>query len=105
MTALKNSVKLSSLKPQIVVAFVIASDIARSLGLDLIVTSANDSKHMTGSKHFVGEALDFRTHDWDDLTKSQFVAKLRACLTSDFDVVFEAANQPNEHLHVEWDPK
>lgn len=105
MTALKSGVKLKALTPQAVVALLVASSIAESMNLDLVVTSANDSSHMAGSKHYSGEALDFRTHDWTDAHKQQFMRLATANLGADFDVILEALGLPNEHLHVEYDAK
>ena len=105
MVALKSSVKLKGLQPQAVVALLIASSIAEDMGLDLVVTSANDGNHMATSKHYSGEALDCRTHDWADEAKATFIRRVISGLGLYFDVVFEGAGTDNEHLHVEWDPK
>ena len=105
MVALKSSVKLAGLTPQITVALIVASSIAQEMQRDLVVTSANDSKHMAGSKHYSGEALDFRTHDWAKDAKESFVNRLRAALGPNFDVIQEDMGGPNEHCHVEFDPK
>lgn len=105
MTALKGSVKLTGLSPQIVVALIVASSIAEDMGLDLVVTSANDSKHGANSLHYKGAAIDLRTKNMPDPQRGQFVLKVRGCLTPDFDVVFEGEGTDNEHLHVEFDPK
>lgn len=105
MTALKSGVKLAGLQPQMVLGLLIASSIADDMDLDLVVTSANDGKHMVGSKHGTGEAIDLRTHDWPTEVKLRFVEKLRACLTAEFDLLFEDQDGPNEHVHVEFDPK
>ena len=105
MLALKSSVKLKGLQPQMVIGLLIASSIAEDMGLDLVVTSANDGKHMATSKHYSGNALDLRTHDWPTAVKLQFVEKLRGCLTAEYDLLFEDQGGPNEHVHLEFDPK
>jgi hypothetical protein len=105
MIALKSGVKLVGLVPQMAVVLVVASSLVDEMERDLIITSANDSNHMNGSKHYSGEALDFRVHDWAADSKDRFVNRLRGALGSDFDVVLESLGLSNEHLHVEWDPK
>lgn len=72
------------------------------------ITSANDGTHsVSGSLHFVGCALDFRT--WTTRTsQKQIGPKLRAkigallsrTLGPDFDVVTKS-----NHFHIEYQPK
>ena len=112
---LKYSVKLSGLTPQIVLGAVIIADVYTSLDKNAIctITSANDSIHSPKSLHYGREgkytdglcrALDFRTHDFDG-DKQQLLHECKEALGPDFDVVLEAEGSPNEHLHVEYDPK
>lgn len=73
---------------------------------DLVVTSGNDSTHSTHSLHYVNRALDFRARTFAHPgTKRVFMERLRARLGSDYDVILEDENGPNEHFHIEHDPK
>lgn len=65
-----------------------------------VITSWMDGKHINGSKHFSGLALDFRTRILTESEKHRFTQALRDELGRDFDVVLES-----DHLHVEYDPK
>ena len=57
--------------------------------------------HMAGSKHYTGDALDWRRWDADALGVTiAIVEELRYFLGDDYDVVLE----PN-HLHIEYDPE
>ena len=59
--------------------------------LELVVTAGQDGKHMAGSKHYVGLAVDIRFPLRDEI---------RAALGPGWDVVWE-----KDHVHLEWDPK
>jgi len=77
------------------------------------LTSAVDGKHKKGSKHYTGEAVDFRTnHISSREIKLSIVEEIKRRLTEDYDVIFEDnafdsnGNQTRyEHIHIEYDPK
>lgn len=73
----------------------------------LIVTSANDSHaDKPQSLHNKGLAFDARTKDLNAEQKAQVFAQAKKILDPlGFDLVFENQNGPNEHIHVEFDPK
>ena len=99
---LKSGVKLTGLQPQMALAALIVTSVYAPAACT--ITSANDSTHSEGSLHYKGQALDFRTKDYaGDRVKLR--DDVRAALGPDFDVVLEALEQDNEHLHVEYDPK
>ena len=102
----KHGVKLADLKPQMALGAVVVRDVYAALdpNCSCTMTSANDSKHGDGSLHYYGKALDFRTHDFSG-DKARLRAEVKDALGPDFDVVLEGVGTPNEHLHVEWDPK
>src|SRR5262245_27533458 len=100
---LKSGVRLLGLKPEMVVAVIAANDVWKAPGVDLVVTSCIDGTHSRSSAHYTGRAMDFRVHDLPDPQAA--VAKLKAALGDDFDVILEGAGTPNGHCHVEHDPK
>ena len=73
--------------------------IFQKFGVEAVITSGRDGKHMTGSKHYEGKAFDLRTwHVIEELGK-----RLRAYLGKYYDVVVES-----DHIHIELerdDPK
>jgi hypothetical protein len=82
-------------------------------GASCTFTSVNDSKHGIGSLHHCREgkytdglcrAFDVRTKDVT-ANKLYLVQEVKASLGPDFDVVLEDPGGPNEHMHVEHDPK
>lgn len=86
----------------LVAAFINACN---ELGLsgERFVTSGNDSVHAKGSKHYEDRALDFRTHGLTPAQKHDLVRVLKRRLGPDYDVILEAENTPNEHVHAEHD--
>ena len=72
----------------------------------LLVTSANDSQHMTGSRHFSDEALDWRTKGpWKRTPcgpgrkKLRFRKRFAELLGDRFTVMLEGSGKAHEHLH------
>lgn len=64
-----------------------------------IVTSSCEGWHMHGSKHYDGDALDFRVRHVSRHKRPALAEAVSEALGSDFDVVLEV-----DHLHVELDP-
>lgn len=62
--------------------------------------------HGARSLHPAGNALDLGTHQVKDIaTRLAIVRDIQSVLGPQFDVVFEAQGELNEHIHVEFDPK
>jgi len=69
-------------------------------GITPTITSAVDGTHMANSKHYTGDALDWRIWESDAMgVTSDIVSELRYYLGSGYDVVKEA-----DHIHIEYDP-
>lgn len=68
----------------------------------LWVTSANDGRHMQGSRHYTNEAFDLRVRNIRGHVSreaKEWAARLKERLGRGYDVVFEG-----DHIHVEFDP-
>ena len=102
----KDGVKLDGIEPEALHILVTAGFIWRETfhGVDCVCTSALDSRHMTGSLHYKGLAVDLRTYTLPGGYVGEGAQKatklLKDRLGSDYDVVLES-----DHLHVEYDPK
>ncbi len=97
---IKEGVKLAGLRPEMLVALMVANHVYASIGKNVVVTSVMDGKHSRGSLHYVGFAFDLRINS---LTASEIkivVHLLKLHLSSEFDVVLERT-----HIHVEFQPK
>lgn len=111
MTSLKNGVSLKDLQPQMVLAALVVMDYFRSKGIpNMVITSCNDSTHMKGSLHYEGKAIDFRTHDITLSNRAAwltgtFLKDIKDALGAEFDCIVEDISGPNEHLHIEYQPK
>lgn len=73
----------------------------------LVITSANDAKHMKNSLHYKDKAFDFRIWNIQAQNSSErhalarfWVARINYELGEDYDVVLE-----KNHIHAEYDPK
>ena len=66
-------------------------------------TSANDGKHMRGSRHFTSQAFDIRTRNIKgavSLHAQKWTERIKVQLGRKYDVLFEG-----DHIHIEYDPK
>ncbi len=97
MIHIKKGVRIHGIKPEVVLALVIADQVYQQLGHDLVITAVIDGKHMRASIHYMGGAVDLRLPGADGIAARNRIA-LR--LGDDFDVVLEKS-----HIHIEWQPK
>ena len=97
---IKRGVNADGLQPEILSAIMEAREIYRDLNAELIITSLLDGKHMPGSFHYKGLAVDLRTRHLSNSDRMLVVARLRLALGPEYDVVLEKT-----HLHLEFDPK
>lgn len=65
-----------------------------------VVTSANDGTHMSGSRHYTGDALDFRVWAYPENLLSVIVSDIQDILGDEYVVVNEF-----DHIHVEYERK
>lgn len=107
MIEIKVGVKLAGLTPQGALLISIVHGVYLKYGVPCVITSVCDGVHSRGSKHYIGCGVDFRTHNIREAGLDPWVVAddVRSALGANFDVILEAAGSPNEHLHVEWDPK
>lgn len=79
----------------------IAETIYLSYGHSMVVTSLTDGKHMTGSYHYRGLAVDIHSRDLSPEDQAKILSRLIAILDPmGFDVIVET-----DHIHIEYDPK
>jgi Hedgehog amino-terminal signalling domain len=98
---LKDGARIRGLKPEILVAILVADSVHRDMfSTPLVVTEATGGTHHPGSLHYNGLAIDVRTNDMDPARVADFVARVKEGLGADYDVVVEA-----DHVHIEHQPK
>ncbi len=101
MKTKSKSVNIKDLIPEITSKFDVIEKAIKSVEgekYDPTITSGKDGKHMKGSKHYIGAAIDIRTRDMKYVNKT--TAAIKNALGSDYDVIFEI-----DHIHLEFDPK
>jgi hypothetical protein len=87
----------SGVTPRNLIIAAAAANVGQELGLDVTITSGMDGKHKVGSKHYIGQALDFRLLGAQTDTFRQALARR---LGPAYQVLLEV-----DHVHVEYDPK
>ena len=109
MIGLKSGVSLKGLQASTTLAIFAVHELFMSKGIKFTITSCNDGDHMVGSLHYKGFAFDVRTHDIVLQSRGTYltslVTEVKTMLGPEFDVLLEDLAGPNEHMHVEFDPK
>ena len=99
MLSIKPGVHIHNLQPQMVVALIVANDVWKALGQDLVWTCCNEARHRQKSYHVLGYAIDFRSNYFSPHQKRAAAIKLREALGENYDVIAE-----DTHIHCEYDP-
>ena len=95
---IKDGVMLSGLKREIVKALPYIEKIYKEEGKPLVITSALDGLHSSGSLHYSGYAVDIRTRFFSEQQKLRVYQDIKRVLGIAYDVVWH-----NSHIHVEYD--
>lgn len=99
---LKEGINPAGVRPELLLALLVADRIYTKRGQRLVVTSLNDGTHGLTSLHYAGCAADLRTKYFTPEEARDTVDELKTDLGNgpDYDVVLES-----DHIHVEWQPK
>jgi len=101
MLKLKHSVIPQGVRPEILLAVMVADSVYHAFGHECVVTSLLDGTHSRTSLHYTGCAVDLRTRNVPSVEQQQKITEaLRKALTADYDVVLES-----DHIHIEYQPK
>ncbi len=105
MMILKTGVRIQGIRPETVLAILVAERIWAEHGAkEFVLTSCVEGRHAKGSLHPAGGAFDCRTKNIAPAELDGAISALRTALGSDFDIVLEERGKPNEHVHVEYQP-
>jgi hypothetical protein len=102
---LKPGVRVTGIKPELVVALMVAQSMFDGVQATMTVTSLVDGAHSQNSLHYKGFAVDLRSKNLSDDQKGTVLQALKSALGSDFDIILEGVGTPNEHFHLEYDPE
>lgn len=99
---IKPGVDLSKLRPQILLAWDAWKQQCARFGHRAVITSGCETApgRLPNSKHYSGDALDYRIAGLSTLQLQDMVAEMKSMLGRDFDVVIKS-----NHVHSEYDPK
>jgi len=101
LVSFKKGVEVSRVKLQVFFIISLVAEAYFKYGRkSLTVTSISDGKHKEGSKHYVGQAVDFRIWGIGPIVLRALVKYLQELLGEDYDVVLEKT-----HIHIEYDPE
>ena len=96
---IKEGASLEGVQWQMFHAALVAEQVYKKFGAECVITAGTDGKHMEGSLHYKGRALDLRTFNVAG-KELQVKVALQQALGKDYDVVIE-----KDHIHCEYDPK
>src|SRR3972149_2144787 len=102
MITFKHGVEFSKVHPALLRGL---ADLADLLPGTVVVTSGTDGKHMAGSFHYEGRAVDVRSKHLAPEKVEPVVRAFRATHDLEYDLLWEYVGTSNEHLHLEYDPK
>lgn len=97
---IKAGVRVHGLRPEILLALMVAESVYRRREAELVLTCGIDGQHSRGSKHYIGNAIDLRLHNLPPGTWQEVREEIAGALGIDYDVVLE-----DDHIHIEFDPK
>ena len=101
MMKLKVGVNPTSLKPEIMLAIMVAKEVYTEHGYDFVITSLNDSTHSQTSRHYQGMAVDLRTRMFHNGgVAKEITDEIRARLDRHYLVLFE-----HNHIHIGYQPR
>jgi hypothetical protein len=100
MLSLKTGVNVTGLRPEILLAAIVAERVCESMNVECVITSALDGKHSATSLHYAGAAIDLRVRDFLAGDARKIVDLIQGKLGADFQVMLE-----KDHAHIEFQPR
>ena len=108
MLKLKPGVNAAHVQPELLLGLMVVNDVFRAAGHDCVITSLFEGKHGANTLHQrdgLCRAADIRTKMLPPEIVPNMLVEMKANLGQDYDLVYESAGTPNEHMHMEYDPK
>lgn len=96
---LKHGVNPLGMRPEIIIAMIVANEVYALHGHNLVITSITEGTHSSDSYHYKGLAIDCRTFYFKEKDEIQNAAReIKERLGDFYDVVIEP-----DHIHIELD--
>ena len=106
MIRLMPGVRIFGIRPELTAILMVVDGVFADAGYPCIVTSGMEGSHSWGSLHYSGCALDLRSQHIKTVEEKQKIEQqCREHCGPDCDVILEDVGLPNEHFHVEYQPK
>ena len=106
MIKFKPGVVIEDLPKEMYALFPILDELFAKENADAIITSARDGVHKKNSLHHRHRAFDLRSKHLNEDAKMRVFSKMKTDLSPfGYDILLEALGKPNEHFHIEHDPK
>lgn len=104
---LKTGVTIQGLHPAMRKVMHNAEQAWNKAGNEAVITAGTEAAypdgrliHSAGSFHPFGQALDFRTNYFNQMTITRLAEDMRHRLGTGYEVIIE-----RDHIHIEYDPK
>lgn len=97
---LKKGVKIHGIGSEMMLGLIIANDIYKEFGYEMVVTSVVDGNHSKTSLHYTGNGTDLRTRNLKPTDREPIRQKIDDATGPDFDVILE-----DDHIHMEYQPR
>jgi len=98
----KDGAEIKTMPPVVLDGIIEIAMIFARNGYPFVITEKDGGKHMVGSLHYKGFAIDFRSWVVPYDKRPALLAQLKRELGSDWDVIEE--HNP-DHFHAEYQPK
>lgn len=95
----KGAAKVQGLRPEILLAIIIAKEVFEQHGYECVVTGVTEPGHKS-IVHPLGCGADFRSRHLTPVAKNEVSQAIADKLSDEYDVVPES-----DHIHVEFDPR
>ena len=93
-----NSVRITGVRPELLIAMMIFNEVYMAHKREFVITSLLDGKHSATSLHYTGCAFDCRIYE-DDVNQA-ILGDIKHKLNHHYDVVLEG-----NHIHCEFQPR
>jgi hypothetical protein len=99
MVTTKSDVKFGGFTSGLIKILYVVNKVASTY--PMMITSGSEGTHLPNSRHYTFEAVDVRSNWFKPDIKPMVKALLEMELGSQFTVLLENENGPNEHFHIQ----
>jgi hypothetical protein len=99
MISIKGGVSVLGMKPEIILAIIIAGQAYGEISCECVITSGVEGAHMAHTNHRKGLAVDLRINNVPKEKWHPLMVRIQTLLGDQYQVVLEG-----DHIHIEFDP-